>query len=191
MTDALLTPVKRARRARILTAAEAVFRAQGFRGATMEGIAEAAGMSKATLYGYFPDKEAAFRAVAADFAGRLETRFRAALAQPGPVTARVAAALAEKHAMVTETVLSSSQARDIFDARERMAADLFGALDIRLIDALAGELAPLKGAQAARIARLLFHAARGLAGVSPAPAAVAEDIALLARAVLADGVTPA
>ena len=42
----------------ILEAALDVFSAQGFRGATLDQIAEAAGMSKANLLYYFPSKEA-------------------------------------------------------------------------------------------------------------------------------------
>jgi AcrR family transcriptional regulator len=56
------------RRAQILEAAFEEFSAQGFKGATIKGIARAAGLqSPALIYWYFPDKEALFREV-------LETR---------------------------------------------------------------------------------------------------------------------
>jgi TetR/AcrR family transcriptional regulator len=56
------------RRGQILEAAFEEFSAQGFKGATIKGIARAAGLqSPALIYWYFPDKEALFREV-------LETR---------------------------------------------------------------------------------------------------------------------
>jgi TetR/AcrR family transcriptional repressor of mexJK operon len=51
------------RRRRILDAAERVFTRIGYGAATMEEIARAAGMSKKTLYGMFPDKRALFTAL--------------------------------------------------------------------------------------------------------------------------------
>jgi TetR/AcrR family transcriptional regulator len=56
------------RRGQILEAAFEEFSAHGFKGATIKGIARAAGLqSPALIYWYFPDKEALFREV-------LETR---------------------------------------------------------------------------------------------------------------------
>lgn len=51
------------RRQRILDAAERVFTDIGYGAATMEEIARAAGMSKRTLYGMFPDKRSLFTAL--------------------------------------------------------------------------------------------------------------------------------
>jgi TetR/AcrR family transcriptional regulator len=47
----------------ILEAALEVFSAQGFRGATLDQIAEVAGLSKPNLLYYFPSKEAMHRAL--------------------------------------------------------------------------------------------------------------------------------
>ena len=52
-----------AKRAAILAAAQAVFLAEGFAGASMNAVAETAKVSKATLYGHFEDKEALFAAM--------------------------------------------------------------------------------------------------------------------------------
>lgn len=49
-----------ARRQHIVDLAAQVFREQGFEGASMAGICARAGGSKATLYNYFPSKEALF-----------------------------------------------------------------------------------------------------------------------------------
>ena len=48
---------------RILDAALQVFAHAGYAAATMDGIAEAAGLSKPTLYNYFASKDLLFRAM--------------------------------------------------------------------------------------------------------------------------------
>ncbi|MGB3279292.1 MAG: TetR/AcrR family transcriptional regulator [Pseudorhodobacter sp.] len=48
----------------VLTGAREVFLAQGFEGASVDDIARASGVSKATLYSYFPDKRLMFLEVA-------------------------------------------------------------------------------------------------------------------------------
>src|ERR1700755_1432670 len=50
-------------RDRILDAAMAVFRRQGFRRSSIEQAAEAAGLTRQALYHHFKSKEALFRAV--------------------------------------------------------------------------------------------------------------------------------
>lgn len=52
------TRIQRENRETILEAALEVFSAQGFRGATLDQIAEVAGLSKPNLLYYFPSKEA-------------------------------------------------------------------------------------------------------------------------------------
>lgn len=48
----------------VLTGAREVFMRDGFEGASVDDIARAAGVSKATLYSYFPDKRLLFSEVA-------------------------------------------------------------------------------------------------------------------------------
>ena len=48
----------------VLKGAWEVFRSDGFEGASVDDIARAAGVSKATLYSYFPDKQMLFLEVA-------------------------------------------------------------------------------------------------------------------------------
>jgi len=73
-------------RARILSAGLEVFAAQGYLGATMNAIAEQAGLGAASLYRYFPSKAELFEAaitpeLAARFEQLLERRVHA-LAEP-------------------------------------------------------------------------------------------------------------
>ena len=51
---------------RMITAARRHFFAHGFRGVTMDDLAEELGMSKKTLYASFPSKDALLRAVLLD-----------------------------------------------------------------------------------------------------------------------------
>jgi AcrR family transcriptional regulator len=48
----------------VLKGAQQVFMTEGYEGANVDDIARAAGVSKATLYSYYPDKRALFAAVA-------------------------------------------------------------------------------------------------------------------------------
>ncbi|UWQ21175.1 TetR family transcriptional regulator C-terminal domain-containing protein [Jannaschia sp. W003] len=57
------TRIQRRNRARILDAAIEVFAAEGFRGATLDGLAKAAGLSKPNLLYYFASKEAVYVAL--------------------------------------------------------------------------------------------------------------------------------
>ena len=66
MPDGGKDGVRRGRKvAQVLDGARQVFMAQGFEGASVDDIARAAGVSKATLYSYFPDKRRLFIEVAA------------------------------------------------------------------------------------------------------------------------------
>jgi AcrR family transcriptional regulator len=65
------------KRLQIMEGARAVFLAEGFDGASMEAIAQAAGVSKGTLYTYFKGKDELFTALVAAYQNRsLEETFR-------------------------------------------------------------------------------------------------------------------
>jgi len=176
-----LTPRKRVRQERILDAAERLFLEQGFRAATMEGIAAASGMSKVTIYGYFQDKEAAFLAVAERFAGRLRKAVDAELMQSGSLSDRLCAALLAKHRIVFETVRMSGHARDLFAANDRVSLGVFRELD-QSIEVAMTDLAVSMGKaepEARRLARVLFAASQGLASGAVDLAAFQNDLAYL------------
>ncbi len=58
----------------VLRGAREVFMADGFEGASVDDIARAAGVSKATLYSYFPDKRLLFVEVAQTECSRMAER---------------------------------------------------------------------------------------------------------------------
>ncbi|MFT7059811.1 MAG: TetR/AcrR family transcriptional regulator [Pseudorhodobacter sp.] len=79
------TEIRRENENAILSAAEKVFAEAGFGGATMQLIADVAGLPKANLHYYFPTKEALYRRVVQDI---FEIWLRAADSfdnAPGPV----------------------------------------------------------------------------------------------------------
>jgi len=187
MDETPLSAVRSARRAKIVDAARGVFVARGFRATTMEGIAEAVGMSKVTVYGYFSDKEALFAAVAEQLAADLRHAFLDALEGSGTLADRVASALIAKHDMVHETVRRSPFAAELFSARNRVVGTLFADLDAGLEAALAGAVGSSGRADPEAVARQLFGAAQGIANKSRDWRTTADDIAAIVHARLSAG----
>lgn len=64
VTDTAATIRKRRKLDQVLAGAREVFLRDGFEGASVDDIARAAGVSKATLYSYFPDKRRLFSEMA-------------------------------------------------------------------------------------------------------------------------------
>ena len=60
MPDGTIAPKKGRKFDQVLEGARQVFLSDGFEGASVDDIAKAAGVSKATLYSYFPDKRFLF-----------------------------------------------------------------------------------------------------------------------------------
>jgi len=80
-----LTERGRRTRESLLVAARETFEAKGYPGTRMGDIADAAGVAHGTVYTYFPDKAAVFRAVAHDLSARLETEWKVRPEDPDPV----------------------------------------------------------------------------------------------------------
>jgi AcrR family transcriptional regulator len=68
------TKAKDERGDRVLETAARLLRERGPRDTTLNGIADAAGVARRTLYNHFPSKDALFSALAAPVAARLEAR---------------------------------------------------------------------------------------------------------------------
>src|SRR6056297_4075879 len=64
MPDGTVAPKKGRKFDQVLEGARQVFLSDGFEGASVDDIAKAAGVSKATLYSYFSDKRFLFMQVA-------------------------------------------------------------------------------------------------------------------------------
>ena len=68
----------------VLAGAREVFMADGFEGASVDDIARSAGVSKATLYSYFPDKRLLFMEVARHECQRMAEETAARIAPAAP-----------------------------------------------------------------------------------------------------------
>ncbi len=76
----------------IIDAAIEVFGEHGLAGARLEDIAKRAGLSKGTIYLYFPNKEALFKEMVREtLVARLEEEERAVAAHPGSAKAQLSA----------------------------------------------------------------------------------------------------
>ena len=84
---------RKARRAQLLRAAQAVFVERGYHSAAMDEIADQAGVSKPVLYQHFPSKLELYLALLDQHAGHLEMRVREALASTTDNKQRVAASV--------------------------------------------------------------------------------------------------
>lgn len=166
------------RRMHILEAAGALFGARGFRAVTMEAAAEAAGVSKATLYKYFSDKDILFRAVADEFTDRTRRVVAAELLVPGTVDDRVARALVARHRMVFEAVDGSPHAHELMTAKERLAHNSVAVIDAGIMAALAAVLKedPQFQDRSDIVARALFHGSVGIGQAAQSAAQCAHDV---------------
>src|SRR5262245_60277084 len=73
----------------ILAAARQVFANKGYQDATMDEIAEVAGIAKGTLYSYFPSKREIYVAELSNGAADLLQLTRAAIEGPGDLKAKI------------------------------------------------------------------------------------------------------
>ena len=179
-----LSSLKRARRAKIVEAALRLFSARGFRGTTMEAIASEVGMSKVTVYGYFPDKDAVFEAVAEHVAETIRVSFREALEAPSSdLTDQLIGALLAKHSLVRDVVRASAFSDELFKTKTHLASGTFRKLD-RELEAMLAKTLKRSGQTNARskaLARLLFGASNGIANRAADLSELSEDLKTLVQ----------
>jgi AcrR family transcriptional regulator len=84
------------RMAELLEAARRVFAAKGFHGATMEDIAETAGVAKGTVYSYYPSKRAVYWAALQQGVGELLERMRSSVEAATTIEEKLRALIATK-----------------------------------------------------------------------------------------------
>ncbi len=174
-----LSPLRHARREKILETAELLFSKFGFRAVTMEEIAAQVCMSKVTVYGYFKDKQSIFEAVAMRVSDRLLAAVTTELADPGDLADRLSAALISKHMMVWELVRRSAFSSELFLAKSQLASTTFQMLDDQIIKELTRTLKQHDIVGPTTIARILFAAANGIANFASSPRQLKKDISVL------------
>jgi AcrR family transcriptional regulator len=183
----------------ILDAALTVFCQYGYAKTTMQDIARAAEMSRASLYLHFPSKEDLFREGSRRAHSRALDQVDAALAAPGDVVSRIDTAMAAYFGGLMAQITSSLHGGELLDASIAVTADIVGAAHAALVDRLAAALDAASvagevqfstaGTTARDIVVLLLAAADGLAKASPDPREWRERRALLLRLVRA-GIAP-
>jgi AcrR family transcriptional regulator len=176
--------IKAERRARIVEAATTFLLSRGTRALTMEALAQAAGLSKVTLYSYFPDRDAVIAAAMAAFLQRMEAASLSALGAHDDPAEAIAAALCAKHGFVQDHVRASPYAAELFAESGRLTAPLIRDLDRRIEVALADLLARSGHADAGSVAALLFGASVGIANHARDGAEADRQIPRLVRAIL-------
>jgi AcrR family transcriptional regulator len=109
---------------KILAAALARFSHYGYRRTSMEDIAEEAGVSRASLYSQFPNKEEIFRSLARELYDEALSGAEAALRKEGPLLGRLQAAVEAKSLRMVELGYGSPHGSELLDENSRLCGDL-------------------------------------------------------------------
>jgi AcrR family transcriptional regulator len=178
------TRAKTVRRDRILDAAENLFARVGLRSATMEAIAAASFISKATLYAYFPDKMAVFSAVASRLASDMQSGVIAALEEKGRLVDRLSNALLAKHGRAFDAAIGSPHRLELLDTRRHEFGQLFNAMDRAIEDAIFRALQTAGCSAPRNDARLIFCASIGISEQAKSREELEMDLRRLVSAML-------
>ncbi len=191
-TEARSMPAEKSRPSKhdaITRAAAEMFLAEGFDRASLDQIAQRAGVSKQTIYSHFADKEALFKAICAELTEKLTIPLRKPLKQNADLRSILVrfgedalammlhpASLDLHRLIVNAAARFPELGRAAYEAgANRMLADL-GALIVERSRSGDGFARHVESERAAVLAEQFvgmlrgFHQARGLLGVDPAPA---------------------
>lgn len=126
--------------AQILDASLAVFCRYGYSKTTMHDIARAAGVSRATLYLYFPNKDELFRAGSARAHAEVLARVEAALDSESGTFDRIDAAMRAYLNGLMEEISASPHGAELFDAGRDLTGQISRETQERLLDRLSSTL---------------------------------------------------
>jgi AcrR family transcriptional regulator len=112
------------KRQAILDAAQLLFSRYGYRRASVDAIAAEADVAKGTIYAWFDDKDALFRAVCERVCSVFLARAEEALVQDDPFEQRLLAILAANFSYVFELIQGSPHAQELLDSKHRLGADI-------------------------------------------------------------------
>ncbi len=173
------------RRNRILDAGFKLSLSHGMRGVTMEALAKEAGIAKPTLYSYFPDKMAVYRAIAQRLFENLKALVIQAISGPGSVSTRIAGALADKHCLIFSLLEGSPHADEIYGDKGRFAAKEVECFERWLEQELVALLKKDGHREPLRYARLVISCAEGIARRGKSREHIGADIKLMCEKLLA------
>lgn len=176
-----MSPIRRTRQARIVRAARATFIARGFRSVTMTDLADHAGISKATLYSYFPDKITLFEAVVDGLVKEARDNVFAAFDADESEWDRLYHALRAKHTLIRDQVRASPHAQELFAAHNAHSHERFRALDRAIEAAFAEQIGSTDRA------RQIMAASMGIANRVESQEQLDQDLSALIKAFRAMG----
>ena len=131
------------KRAAILNASNQQFRTYGYRKTSMDDIAKHLGISRASLYSYFTDKDDIFREVAMQIHEEALAAAKVCLstaARTQDFSARINNALLARHGPFQEAVIESAHGSELFDEYSRLCGDIVADSNRRFQTTLAGAL---------------------------------------------------
>ena len=132
------------KRESILSAAQIQFSRYGFRRTSMADIAKETGVSRASLYGHFENKEEIFRCLSAQLHDRsladAESHLKGEASIGLDLASRISAALLARLAPFLEVVAESAHGSEIYDENNRLCGDLVLASSERFLGMLTASL---------------------------------------------------
>lgn len=111
-------------RTRILDAATTLFARYGFKRTTMEDIATEAGLSRASLYNQFRNKEDIFRELSRELHEGAIGRAREEIAKENTLAERLRLAVEAKTMHMMEIAYASPHGAELMDENSRLCGDL-------------------------------------------------------------------
>ena len=124
----------------ILDSSLAVFCRYGFSKTTMKDLADAAGISRASLYLHFNNKEELFRAGSERAHATVMSEVEARLGGEGSVIQRIDAAMTEYLQGLMEEISASPHGQELFDSNWNLSSDITQASRERVTDLIATAL---------------------------------------------------
>jgi len=156
------TTIALSRRERVVKAALDVFLRYGYTRTKMADIAEAAGLSRPTLYLSFSDKETVFRAVVEMIVSAKLAAIREGVARLRDVEAKLSLACEVWGVDGIELMLANPNAKDVFDISVAPVRDGYVEFKRVLVGILSEPLAQSKlGVPADELARVVLFAIKG------------------------------
>ena len=119
-----MSPKGEDKRRRIVEAATSLFNHYGFKRTSIDLLAGEAGVAKPTIYAYFEDKDAIFRAVVEAVCDELVTGAQRASEGTAPIAERLTAMLQAKFTRYFELVQASPHAQELIDSHGQLGADI-------------------------------------------------------------------
>jgi len=196
------TQKKADRRESILDAAMGCFARYGFRRTSMDEVAGEAGISRAALYLYFPNKEALFRALCEDVHDRMGIAAERAACCRGNFKKKLTGVFNAKISVYFELLAATEHGAELLDENNRLCGDISVDCKKRFHDVLVGVLREAekmgeislaeRKLSATRVADMIHSAVSGIevyAGPELTPARYRQEMAQMLN-VLVAGLVP-